>query len=200
MPTRSPRRAPVSGALIALASLVAGCASDAGSSDTGASDVGVASSLVSPTVPASVPTTGAAASGLPRVDLVLPAVQALEAQLGAPQDYFEINATSQLVNIIISLNNGAFAQNWLYLDGELTSKEPESAAGNTFEAAALDFDPAVVLAKIRTDLPDATPNLFLIEGGPNGAARYTAVVTSSKGGQLLVVVGADGHVIEVNPN
>ena len=191
---RHHERKPLPVAVIALAVLVAGCASDSGSSGT------VAPPVVTSTVAISSPTTGNAVSALPRVDLIGAAVQALEAKLGAPQDYFEINATPQLVNIIISLNNAALAQNWLYLDGDLTSKEPEPAAGNTFKADALDFDPAVVLSKITTDLPDATADLFLVEGGPNGSVRYTVVMTSSKGGQLLVVVGPDGDVVEVNPN
>ena len=194
----TPRRA-AGIACVALLAAVAGCSSSAATVATTGSGTQVpATAATTGTGPAA--TEGRAAAGVPRVDLVVPAVQALEAKLGAPQKYFEINATAHLVNVIVSLNNGAFAQNWLYLDGELSSKEPQPAAGYTFAASALNFDPAAVLDKITGDLPDATPNLFLVEGGPQGVVRYTVVVTSSKGGQLLVVVGADGKVIEVDPD
>lgn len=217
MPRRSGRRGTAAHAFVMLAAsvaLVAGCSSgDAASTGTAASTAAPTSPSTSSPASTSAggsatgsggPTSAAGSStvpggGLPRTDLIQPAVRALEAQLGAPQDYFEINATSHLVNVIIALNDGAYAQNWLYLDGTLTSKEPQPASGKTFRADALDFDPAAVLSKITTDLPGASADLFLIEGGPNGVVRYTVVVTSSKGGQLLVVVGADGHVIEVDP-
>ena len=53
------------------------------------------SSSPAPTAAASVPSDGEP----PRVDLIEPAIAALEAQLGLPQQYFEINATSHLVNL-----------------------------------------------------------------------------------------------------
>ncbi len=59
----------------------------------------------------------------PRVDLIDDAVAALEAELGGPQRYFEINATPQLVNLFVELNDGALVQPWVYLDGELSSTD-----------------------------------------------------------------------------
>ena len=63
----------------------------------------------------------ASADALPRVDLISKAITALEAKLGAPQQYFEINATSHLVNLFVALNDGKVVQPWVYLDGELSS-------------------------------------------------------------------------------
>ena len=152
------------------------------------------SSSPPPTATASVPGDGEP----PRVDLIEPAIAALEAQLGLPQQYFEINATSHLVNLFVALNDGTLVQNWLYFDGELTSKPAQPAQGHTFSAAAVTFDPNTVLSQIEHDLPDTTIDLFLIEGGANGAVRYTAIVTSSQGGQLEIVVGPDGTVQSVD--
>jgi hypothetical protein len=150
------------------------------------------------------PATGtggaAVAAAPPDVALIPVAVRALEAKLGGPQQYFEINATSKLVNLFVALNNGAFAQNWLYVDGELTSKDPQPASGRAFVAASMAFDPATVLSKVGSDLAGSQLDLFLVEGGIDGAVRYTVVVSSSEGGQLLVVVRPDGKVIEVDPN
>jgi hypothetical protein len=135
----------------------------------------------------------------PRVDLIHEAVAALETKLGAPQQYFEINATSKLVNLIVSLNEDKVAQPWVYLDGELSSAEGQTASGFSFAASALDFDPAKVLTKLQAELPHSSPDLFFVEGGQGGIVRYSVEVTSSQGGQLVVVVGPDGAVRSVDP-
>ena len=135
----------------------------------------------------------------PRVDLIHDAIAALEAELGSPQQYFEINATSQLVNLIVALNGATVARPWVYLDGELSSSPGSDANGNTFAASALDFDPDTVLSKLQAELPQSRPDLFFVEGGPGGIVRYSVAVTSSQGGQLVVVVGPDGTVRSVDP-
>ncbi|HEX3090768.1 MAG TPA: hypothetical protein VHQ23_19095 [Ilumatobacteraceae bacterium] len=135
---------------------------------------------------------------LPLVDEIDDAVFALETQLGAKQQFFEINATSSLVNLIVALNDGKVAQPWVYLDGQLSSTEGAPASGSTFDSSALDFDPDKVLSKIETELPQSSIDLFFIEGGKENTVQYTAAVTSSQGGQLLVVVGPDGTVQSVD--
>jgi hypothetical protein len=135
----------------------------------------------------------------PRVDLIDEAVTALEAKLGAPQQYFEINATSKLVNLIVALNDDKVAQAWVYLDGDLSSTEGQPATGFSFNGSALDFDPIKVLSKLQAELPQSSPDLFFVEGGAGGIVRYSVEVTSSQGGQLVVVVGPDGTVQSVDP-
>ena len=62
----------------------------------------------------------------------------------------------------------------------------------------MTFDPDTVLSQVGHDLPDATIDLFLIEGGAErDPCSYTAIVTSSQGGQLEIVVGPDGTVQSV---
>jgi hypothetical protein len=151
------------------------------------------------TLPAST-TTAAATGALPRVDQIHDAVKALETKLGTPQQFFEINATSKLVNLIVALNDGKVAQPWVYFDGQLSSTEGSSASGFSFPGSALDFDPAKVLSKLQAQLPDSSPDLFFVEGGAGGIVRYSVAVTSKQGGQLIVVVGPDGTVISVDPN
>ena len=144
-------------------------------------------------------TTTVAPRALPLVDEIYDAVKALETKLGAPQQFFEINATSSLVNLIVALNDGAVAQPWVYLDGELSSTEGGDATGSTFASSALDFDPAKVLSKLQAELPQSQPDLFFVEGGPGGIVRYSVAVSSSQGGQFVVVVGPDGTVQSVDP-
>ncbi len=151
-----------------------------------------------PALSSTASVVGAPASQ-PRVDLIRDAVAALEAKLGSPQQYFEINATSQLVNLIVALNGGTVARPWVYLDGELSSSPGSDANGNTFAASALDFDPDTVLSKLQAELPQSRADLFFVEGGPGGLVRYSVAVTSSQGGQLVVAVGPDGTVQSVEP-
>jgi hypothetical protein len=141
----------------------------------------------------------APSTALPEVDLIDDAVAALQTKLGGPQQFFEINATSSLVNLIVALNDGKVAQPWVYLDGELTSTEGAEATGFSFAASALDFDPDKVLSKLQAELPQSSPDLFFVEGGEGGIVRYSVAVTSRQGGQLIVVVGPDGTVQSVDP-
>lgn len=133
----------------------------------------------------------------PRVDLIDDAITALETKLGAAQQYFEINATAKLVNVFVALNDGKVTQPWVYLDGELSSREGQSASGFTFVKGAVDFDPGKVLSQVQTQLPQSQPDVFFIEGGEGGTVRYSVAVTSPQGGQLVVVVAGDGKVLSV---
>ena len=160
---------------------------------------GASSAIVSPTTASPTSSIADAPAALPRVDLIHDAVAALEAELGASQQYFEINATSQLVNLIVALNDGTQARPFVYLDGELSSSPASNANGKTFAASALDFDPDKVLSKLQAELPQSQPDLFFVEGGVGGIVRYSVAVTSSQGGQLVVVVGPDGTVQSVDP-
>ena len=89
---------------------------------------------------------------------------------------------------------------WVYLDGQLSSAEGAPANGHTFVASALDFDPDKVLTQVQSQLPQASLDLFFVEGGEGGVVQYSVAATSKQGGQLVVVVGPDGSVKSVNPN
>lgn len=143
---------------------------------------------------APVPPTSAA----PIVGEIEAAVAALEAELGGPQAYFEINATAKLVNLFVALNDGAIVQPWLYFDGQLTSQEGRAADGGTFVAADLVFDPALVLSKLQVELPGSTIESFYVNGDGEGNVQYGALVTSAQGGGLDVLLGPAGEVLSVD--
>ena len=88
---------------------------------------------------------------------------------------------------------------YAFAAGALRSEATTDAQGNTFEAAALDIDPQRVSSCIAAQLPTSSQDLFLVEGGPGGAVRYTILTTSANGGQLLVEVRGDGSVLSVDP-
>src|SRR4051794_2526471 len=159
-----------------------------------------AASPASTTTARSTSSVAAANQAVPLVGEIDDAVAALETKLGAPQEFFEINATTQLVNLIVALNDGKVAQPWVYLDGQLSSAEGSPANGHTFVAGALDFDQDAVLSQVQAKLPDASLDLFFVEGGEGGTVQYSVVATSRQGGQLVVIVGPDGAVQSVNPN
>lgn len=163
---------------------------------------GCSSGGSTPSSPTTTSASGSAATSVAplRVDLIGPAVAALEAKLGGPQQYFEINANAKVVNLFVALNDAKLAQPWLYFDGKLSNSDPKAAQGATFVASALPTDPAVLLSQIGTDLPGTQLDLIEVRGGPAGAVQFTVAATSSKGGQLLVEVGPDGKIVSVDPN
>ncbi len=186
-----PSRSGVAAIVAATALLVAGCSDDSSDSTaTGASpDVTICS-------PSGTPQPD---EDLPAVDVIPVAIEALEAQLGGPQQYFEVNATARVVNLFVALNEGALVQPWLYVDGELTSQDGQAASGGTFVGDELDFVPTEVLTKVRREVPDAILESFYVNGDGKGNLQYGVLTSAQCGGGLDVVVGADGAVKSVDP-
>ena len=192
--------------VVLLAALCAACSDDSGGaspSDT----TNPGASVVADSTDASA-TTGSDGSDAsvapllppPIVDQVAAAVDALETELGGPQQFFEINATAQLINLFVALNNGAVVQPWLYVDGTLTSSEGQAVeSGGTFTADLLDFDAATIFSKLEAEVPGATIESFYIHGDSQGHVLYGTFVTSSRGGALEIILGADGAVKSVDP-
>ena len=136
----------------------------------------------------------------PIVDQIAPAVAAVEAELGGPQQFFEVNATPQAVNLFVATDGATEVTPYVYVGGELApAAEPAGAEGPTFGADALTFDPATVLDAIGAELPGSEVTIFSVAGGPGGAVQYTATVQSGEGGALDVVLGPDGSVQSVMP-
>jgi hypothetical protein len=136
----------------------------------------------------------------PVLDQIGPAIAALERKLGGPQQYFEINATPQLVNLFVADAARTEVTPYVYVGGAVAeSAPPAEATGNTFVASAVTFDPKTILAHVVDRLPASDVVLFTIAGGPGGAVQYTAGVKSKAGGTLEVTLGADGSVQSVVP-
>ena len=119
--------------------------------------------------------------------------------MGGPQQYFEINATDLLVNLFVAVEDGAQVKPFVFLQGELNSRDPQPAEGNTFAGDAVDFDPQRVTSCVLDELPDSTATAFEIIGGANGTVGYSLVLASSSGGQLVVAVNGDGQILSVDP-
>jgi hypothetical protein len=135
-----------------------------------------------------------------RVDLIDRAVAAVEAELGGPQQYFEINATDLLVNLFVAVDDGAQAKPFVFLADELNSRDALPVdQGQSFAASALDFDPQKVTSCVFDELPESTATAFEILGGDGGAIGYSVIVDSASGGQLVVAVNGEGRILSVDP-
>ena len=78
------------------------------------------------------------------------AVDAVEAEMGANQDYFEVTATPQLTNVFVAIDDATAAVSYLFVDGELQPLAPTltGASGFTFTAEAIDFDEDSILGAV----------------------------------------------------
>ena len=124
---------------------------------------------------------------------------AVEAGAGGPQQFFEANATPQLVNVFVATDDATTAVPYVYVDGELGPPGPEApASGATFAAAAVTFDPDQVLDQVTADLPDTDLAVFSVVGGPDGAVGYGVVGRSAAGGTLDITLSPRVDVLAVD--
>lgn len=86
--------------VLVVGAVLSACSGDDGTASTTAPDVTICDPQG----------TTQAESDLPAVGRISEAIAALERQLGAPQQYFEVNATARVVNLFVALNNGTLAQ------------------------------------------------------------------------------------------
>ncbi|HUC33315.1 MAG TPA: hypothetical protein VMS14_07925 [Ilumatobacteraceae bacterium] len=181
-------------AAVLVLMLAAGCSDD---------DAGGATTDTVPATPDVTicdPTgTGQSADELPDVATISEAIAAVEAALGGPTEFFEINTTARVVNLFVALNDGTVVQPWLYVDGELTTEDGQAASGGTFASSDVDFDADSVLDGVRAELPDATLETFYVHGDGQGNVRYGLLVSTKCGGGFDVIVGPDGTVQAVDP-
>lgn len=136
---------------------------------------------------------------LPNVAAIAEAIDALTAELAAPPEFFEVNATASVVNLFVALNDGTKVQPWVYVNGELSSDAVQDASGGTFTAADLDFDPDTVLQPLRDQLPDTILESFYVNGDGQGNVQYGVLASAVCGGGLDVIVSRDGEVLSVDP-
>lgn len=135
------------------------------------------------------------------VDEIDEAIAALAEGRNEPPRFFEVNATASVVNLFLADTDETGASIVVphsYGAGELRAEEPTAAEGNAFPVDVIDIDPERVLSCVVAELPDSEPEAFVIEGGPDGAVRYSVVLNSSQGGQLVVEVSGEGRILAVD--
>ena len=186
------RRSSALGAALALSGavlLATGCSSSSPSLSNSAS--GAADAVTTTAAPIPI---GKAPVLL---DKIRPAVVALEARLGGPQQYFEINATVTLVNLFVATDNATMAVAYVY-DADGTLEPPAAplvASGATFAAKAMTFDETRVMALTVSQLPTSTFLRFAVTGAANGGVAYHITATSELSTEFQVTVGPQGNVL-----
>ncbi len=130
------------------------------------------------------------------IERIRPAAEALDEQLGGPQQYFEINADSFEVHLFVATEGATRATLYTYgADGTLTPDEPQVASGPTFAAADMTFDETRVLALTASQLPTSVIRTFAVAGVDGGGVTYTIDVQSELGTSFAVTVGPTGAVL-----
>ena len=129
------------------------------------------------------------------------AVEAVEAELGAGQQFFEVTATAQLTNVFVATDEAPAAIPYVYLDGELGPPAPSlpTPRATPSPRTQIDFDEEAILSQVVDEVPEATIESLSVEGGADGTVRYVVAVRSPAGGVLDVTVSPDGAVLEVDP-
>jgi hypothetical protein len=131
---------------------------------------------------------------------VVGAIEAVEAELGPGQEFFEVTANAQFTNVFVAVDDATAAVAYAYVDGELEPPAPKQpgAEGLTFGRNDVDFDPELVVAGVSSDLPASVVDAISVYGDGVGAT-YVVAATSGAGGFLDIVVGPQGQVRSVNP-
>jgi hypothetical protein len=141
---------------------------------------------------------GRGAALRPQLETIAPAIEAVEAELGGPQEYFEITAEPQRVQLYVARADATQVAPYVFVGGELAAAgDAASASGGTFGVDALDFDADTVLDGLDAALDSPDVIGFSVAGNDQGHVQYQAIVRSEQGGLLDVVLAADGAVQSV---
>lgn len=180
--------------LVVVGATVVGCSSDE-AADTNDTVLSGADGGDSDSTAAADPAVSALASN------IRSAVGMVDGELGAPQAFFEVTATSQLTNVFVAIDDATAAVPYVVLDGQLQPPGPtlDGASGLTFAAEDITFDEDLILSQVSAELPSATIDSLSVEGGNGDGVRYVVSATSSAGGVLDIVVGPTGEIFSVEP-
>lgn len=154
--------------------------------------------------------TAPATAGL-RLDQIENALNAVEQKTGADVDFFEINATTDLVNVFVAtdldgtpnadgLPDAVVHYVFTEKDGLEAAPDPVGAEGPTFVRTAIDFEPSSILTKVLSELPESTPQMFVLTAAgtaeeSTGTVQYRLMMQSSQGGQMSIVLTNTGEIV-----
>ena len=178
-----------------LGALSAGCSSEPQSRPVPATPGGASPVAEAPSL--------AAGEAPLRIELIAEAVQALEVKLGAPQRFFEVNATPTLVNLFVATPDGTAAVAYVFAAGDISDPAPPEDVrpdAPTFSASDIAFDVERVLAPVVVALPLSQYRVFSVVGTQGGGVSYLINIVSSEGGEMQIPVTGDGVITGVLQN
>jgi hypothetical protein len=146
----------------------------------------------------SSPTTSAPPVVL-RLDLVPAAVAAVEAARGGPQQYTEINAFDEGVNLFVATGDGNELA-YVYRDGAGLEAPavPKPATETAFATAGVALDAGARLpADVLSRLPGSRPVAVALVQRPNDGLVWDVSVIGAKGSGLDVLYTPQGSLLSV---
>jgi len=137
------------------------------------------------------------AEGLPKVELIDPAVAALTEQLGEVPELLEVAATLDGVDVIVRTPTTDAGNADLYRytveDGLTGPIEPRLDDRQTFVPEQIDIQPDRLFDEVRDELPDTAVLDFAIHVD-GGVVVNDATLASENGGVLFVLLSGDGQI------
>lgn len=135
------------------------------------------------------------------VDLVDDAIRAVDEFYSQDSAFYEINATSDGVNLFVSTTMdgsvpAVVQARFTSSDGLVVADEALPSDGPTFQGSAVDFDSSSVLDAAVSQLSSSTPRVFIITSSSDSSSiLYRLVMESQRGGKLAVLLTADGTIL-----
>ena len=142
------------------------------------------------------------------IDLIDEAIEAVEVHFAAAQTFYEINATSDGVNLFVSVNGtdgspSVVQARYTASGGLLVSDEAVGADGAVFARSAVDFEVDTILDAALEQLGSSRPRVFIITAAAiadssqslSERVDYRLVMESERGGRLVVLVSKDGSIL-----
>jgi hypothetical protein len=138
---------------------------------------------------------------LPLIGELDEAMAAVDAELGGPTAFFEVNATTTLVNLFVAAEGGTQVVPYVYVDGALREPGPpgEVAGGATFVAEDVPAVDDTVVDRLLEELDAPILERFVVTGAGDGAVVLEVIVASERGGRLAVAVSPTGEILSVDP-
>lgn len=146
------------------------------------------------------------------IGLIDDAIAAVDEHFGGSSDFYEINATSDGVNLFVSTTidggtAGVVQARYTQDDGLVVSDEAVPSDGPVFAGTSVDFDPQTVVGRAIGQLSTARPRVFIITAAGSGeqsatqgqvgsgGVSYRLVLESQRGGRLVVFLAGDGTIL-----
>ncbi len=148
--------------------------------------------------------------GRPVVELIDEAISAVDEHFSATSEFYEINATSDGVNLFVSTTidgglPGVVQARYTASDGLVVADDALPSDGAVFRGDAVDFDPDTIIDGAIEQLSTAQPRVFVITAGSvagnsgvepdRSRVTYRLVMESQRGGRLVVFLGRDGTIL-----
>lgn len=140
------------------------------------------------------------------LDLISDAIDAVDDHFSADVNFYEINATSDGVNLFVSVpapdGIPRVVQARYTTSRELVvAEEAVESQGTVFSGRDVDFDPATILDQAVDQLTSSQPLVFIMTA-PSGedvdsavGVTYRVVMESRRGGRLVVLLDSDGSIL-----